>query len=182
MSFNLEKDLPTWADADKKILHVVIEVTKGSSNKIEYRPEGYFELDRTLYHQMFYSFDYGFVPQTLEWDGDPIDVVLLTTHPIPMGCVVKSRVIGMIHTQDQDGPDMKLICVPTDKIDPRWSQVQSVNDLNSHVQEELLWFFKEYKKLEKNKYDKVEIGGFRDVQECYRLIDIAVENYKKSSH
>ncbi len=182
MSFNLERDLTTRADAEKKILHVVVEVTKGSSNKIEYRPEGYFELDRTLYHQMFYSFDYGFLPQTLEGDGDPIDVVLLTTHPIPMGCVVKSRAIGMIHTQDQDGTDMKLICVPTDKIDPRWSNVQSINDLNPHVQEELLGFFKEYKKLEKNKYDKVEIGWFRSLEESYKLIDIAIEAYKQAKH
>lgn len=138
MSFNLEKDLATWADYENKYLHVVVEVTRGTSNKIEYRPEGYFELDRTLYHQMFYNFDYGFLPQTLEGDGDPIDVIILATHPLPMGCVVKCRVLGMIQTEDQDGKDMKLICVPTDKIDPRWSHVTSYEDLNPHVQEELL--------------------------------------------
>ena len=77
MSFNLEKELATRADYEKKILHVVIEISRGTSNKIEYRPEGYFELDRTLYHQMYYNFDYGFLPQTLEGDGDPIDVVKL---------------------------------------------------------------------------------------------------------
>ena len=176
MSFNLEKDLATWADYEKKILHVVIEISKGTSNKIEYRSEGYFELDRTLYHQMHYNFDYGFLPQTLEWDGDPIDVVLLTTHPIPMWCVVKSRVIGMIHTADQDGPDMKLICVPVDKIDPRWSHVQSINDLNFHLQEELLGFFKEYKKLEKCKYDKVQIDGFKSIENAYAFIDQAIKN------
>lgn len=180
--FNLERDLATWADQEKKILHVVIEVTRGTSNKIEYRPEGYFELDRTLYHQMYYNFDYGFLPQTLEWDWDPIDVVVLCTNPLPMGCVVKCRVLGMIHTADQDGPDMKLICVPADKIDPRWSNIKSVDDLNAHVQEELLGFFKEYKKLEKGKYDKVEIGWFRDIEECHRLIEVARETYKNASH
>lgn len=178
MTFNLESDLLPWADYDKKILHVVIEISKGTSNKIEYRPEGYFELDRTLYHQMFYNFDYGFIPQTLEWDGDPIDVILLTTNPIPMGCVVKSRVIGMIHTQDQDWPDMKLVCVPSEKIDPRWSNIQSIEDLNPHSQEELLWFFKEYKKLEKSKYDKVVIGWFKSIDEAHRLIDEAIDTYK----
>jgi inorganic pyrophosphatase len=179
MSFNLEKDLATWADYEKKVLHVVIEVTRWTSNKIEYRPEGYFELDRTLYHQMFYNFDYGFLPQTLEWDGDPIDVVVLATHPLPMSCVVKCRVLGMIQTADQDGQDMKLICVPTDKIDPRWSHIKSIEDLNPHTQEELLAFFKEYKKLEKGKYDKVEIGWFKSIDEAHNLIDQAIEVYKK---
>lgn len=63
---NLEKDISTYADKENKVLNVVVEISKGTSNKIEYRPEGYFELDRTLYHQMFYNFDYGFLPQTLE--------------------------------------------------------------------------------------------------------------------
>lgn len=178
MSFNLEKDLATRADYEKKVLNVVIEITRGTANKIEYRPEGYFELDRTLYHQMYYNFDYGFLPQTLEGDGDPIDVVLLTSNPVPMGCVVKSRVLGMIHTQDQDGQDMKLICVPVDKIDPRWSNLKSTEDLNAHIQEELLAFFKEYKKLEKNKYEKVEIWGFKTIDEAYALIQSAIESYK----
>lgn len=62
----------------------------------------------------------------------------MATHPIPMGCVVKSRVIGMIHTQDQDGPDMKLICVPQNKIDPRRDNVNTIEDLSIHTQEELL--------------------------------------------
>lgn len=180
MKFNLEKDLPTYADKDERVLHVVVEVPKWSSNKIEYRPEGYFELDRTLYHQMYYPFDYGFLPQTLEGDWDPIDVVLLTTHPVPMWCVVKSRVIGMIHTADQDGEDMKLICVPTAKIDPRRGHIQSLEDLNEHFREELLLHFKEYKKLEKGKYDKVTIGGFREIDEAYSLVDKAIESYKKS--
>lgn len=176
---NLEKNLSTYADKENWLLNVVIEISKWTSNKIEYRPEWYFELDRTLYHQMFYNFDYGFLPQTLEGDWDPIDVILLTTHPVPMWCIVKSRVIWMIHTQDQDGPDMKLVCVPSHKIDPRRDHVNSIEDLNKHSQEELLWFFKEYKKLEKWKYDKVEIWWFRDKQEAYKLIDMAIETYKK---
>lgn len=131
---------------------------------------------------MYYPFNYGFIPQTLEWDGDAVDVVLLATHPIPMGCVVKSRVIGMIHTSDQDGDDMKLICVPVTKIDPRYSHINSLDDLNSHVRDELLLHFKEYKKLEKEKYDKVVIDWFRDKEEAHRLIDAAIDAYKTAQH
>lgn len=86
----------------------------------------------------------------------------------------------MIHTADQDGEDMKLICVPTAKIDPRRGHIQSLEDLNEHFREELLLHFKEYKKLEKGKYDKVTIGGFREIDEAYSLVDKAIESYKKS--
>lgn len=94
-----------------------------------------------------------------------------------MGCVVKARSIGMIHTEDQDGNDMKVICVPIDKVDPRRSHVNSIDDINPHIKEELLLHFKEYKKLEKTKYDKVVIGGFKTIDETYRLIDEAIETF-----
>ena len=79
---HLIKDLPSYADQDKKILNVVIEIPTGTSNKIEFdEEEGVFRLDRVLHHQMFYPFDYGFIPQTLEDDGDAVDVIMLTTYP-----------------------------------------------------------------------------------------------------
>ena len=62
--------------------------------------------------------------------------MVLATHPLPMSCVVQCRVLGMIQTADQDGQDMKLICVPTDKIDPRWSHIKSIEDLNPHTHED----------------------------------------------
>lgn len=175
---NLVHDIPTYADIDKWILNVVIEITKWTYNKIEYsEKEGIFRLDRVLHHQMFYNFDYGFLPQTLEWDGDPIDVILLTTAPLPMWCVVKSRVIWMIHTEDQDGPDMKLICVPINKLDPRWSHIESTKDLNPHTLEELVLFFKEYKKLEKEKYDKIKIWWVKSIEESHELIKNCIKDY-----
>jgi inorganic pyrophosphatase len=80
---NLYKDIPAYSNADANEFHVVIEIPRGSSNKIEYDEEkGYFALDRVLYQSTFYPFDYGFIPQTHAGDGDAIDVCLLTTYPL----------------------------------------------------------------------------------------------------
>ncbi len=161
--------------------HVIIDLPKGSSNKIEYDEEGgYFKLDRVLHQPTFYPFDYGFIPQTHSGDGDAMDVCLLLTHPTFSGCVVKARAIGLIRTSDQDGPDDKVIAVPVSKVDPRFDEIQSIEDLPVHVREEFLLYFKEYKKLEKAKYDKIVIEGFRSLEETKVEIQKAMDAYLKA--
>jgi inorganic pyrophosphatase len=158
---------------------MVVDLPKFSSNKYEYDEEGgYFKLDRVLHSQMFYPFDYGFIPQTHSDDGDAIDVCLLVTYPTFAGCVVKCRPIGMIKTSDEKGGDNKILAVPVSKLDPRFDEVKSIDDLPKHVQEELLLHFKEIKKLEKAKYDKVQIDGFGSVDEAKAEIQRAMEAYK----
>lgn len=158
---------------------MVVDLPKFSSNKYEYDEEGgYFKLDRVLHSQMFYPFDYGFIPQTHSDDGDAIDVCLLVTYPTFAGCVVKCRPIGMIKTSDEKGGDNKILAVPVSKLDPRFDEVKSIADLPKHVQEELLLHFKEIKKLEKAKYDKVQIDGFGSVDEAKAEIQRAMEAYK----
>ncbi len=177
---NLVHDISTYNNIDKDILNVVIEIVRWSSNKIEYsESEWIFCLDRVLHHQMFYNFDYGFLPQTLEWDGDPVDVIMLTTFPTFPGCVIKARVIWTIETEDQDGPDMKLICVPITKLDPRRSHIHTTEDLNPHSLEELVLFFKEYKKLEKDKYDKIKIWWIKSIEQTHELVKQCIKNYQK---
>jgi len=164
---------------DADAFHVVVDLPKGSSNKFEYDEEGgYFKLDRVLHSQMFYPFDYGFIPQTHSDDGDAIDVCLLVTYPTFPGCVVKARAIGMIKTSDEKGGDNKIIAVPVTKVDPRFDEIKSVNDLPKHVQEELLIHFKEIKKLEKAKYDKVKIDGFGSADEAKKEIVKAMKAYQ----
>ncbi len=161
------------------IFNVVIDIPKGSSNKFEYDEEGgYFKLDRVLHQPTFYPFDYGFIPQTHSGDGDAMDVCLLLTHPTFTGCVIKARAIGMIRTADQDGSDDKIIAVPVSKVDPRFDEMQTLEDLPAHVREEYLLYFKEYKKLEKAKYDKIVIEGFRSVDDAKIEIQKAMEAYR----
>lgn len=176
---NLYKELPAYADEEKGHFHAVIDIPRGSSNKYEYDEKGgYISLDRVLYHQMFYPFDYGFIPQTHFDDGDAVDVCVLTTYPTVPGCVIKVRVIGAMDTADEAGNDMKVIAVPTEKIDPRFAEIQSYEDLPAHVREELLLHFKEIKKLEKAKYDKVEIKGFISKEDAIAEIKRAMAAFK----
>jgi inorganic pyrophosphatase len=160
-TMNLYKDIKGLHEDGT--INVVIDIPRGQSNKYEYDEEGgYFKLDRVLHSQMFYPFDYGFVPQTHYDDGDAVDVMLLTTYPTFPGCVVKARVIGAIDTADESGRDLKVLAVPVSKVDPRFEEMKSYEDLPAHVREELLLHFKEIKKLEKAKYDKVVINGWKD--------------------
>ncbi len=180
---NHYKDISTFADEEKGVIHMVVDIPKGSSNKYEYHEEGgYFHLDRVLFHQMFYPFDYGFVPQTSALDGDAVDVCALLTYPTFPGCVIKCRVIGAIDTADEKGPDTKIIVVPIDKIDPRFKEVQSYEDLPAHVREELLLHFKEIKKLEAEKYEKVVIRGFLGKEEAMQQIREATSRYHETPH
>jgi inorganic pyrophosphatase len=173
---NLYHEIPA---GEPDAFHIVVDLPKGSSNKYEYSEDGgYFTLDRVLHHQMFYPFDYGFIPQTHSDDGDAIDVCLLVTYPTFPGCVVKARPIGMLRTADEKGGDNKIIAVPVGKVDPRFNEVQSVDDLPAHVREELLLHFKEIKKLEKAKYDKVVINGFGSVDEAKAEITKAMGAYQ----
>jgi inorganic pyrophosphatase len=158
---------------------VVIDLPKFSSNKYEYDEDGgFFKLDRVLHSQMFYPFDYGFIPQTHSGDGDAIDVCLLVTYPTFPGCVIKARAIGMIKTSDEKGGDNKIIAVPVSKVDPRFDEIKSVSDLPAHVQKELLLHFKEIKKLEAAKYDKVTIDGFGSIDEAKAEIAKSIQAYQ----
>jgi len=180
MAINLYKDLPAYADEEKKFINVVVEITKKSQNKYEYDEElGYFTLDRVLHHSMFYPFDYGFIPQTSSDDGDAVDVCLLITNETFPGCVVKSRVIGLLKTSDQDGDDPKIVAVPVSKVDPRRDDIKTIEDLWTHFKEELEIYFKEYKRLEKSKYDKIKIKWFGDIEEAYKIIKEAKETFKQ---
>jgi inorganic pyrophosphatase len=89
--------------------------------------------------------------------------------------VVKARAIGILSTSDQDGEDHKIVAVPVSKLDPRWDEVGTYADLPSHVQEELSIYFKEYKKLEKTKYDKITIGGFTGPEQANAHIKAAAD-------
>ena len=142
-------DIATYADKEAGILNVVIDIPAGSNNKYEYDHEmGCFVLDRVVHHSMFYPFNYGFLPQTLSKDGDPCDVCLYTTNPLFTGCVVKARPIGILYTSDDAGEDPKIIAVPVSKVDPRFDEIQTIDDLGAHKKKELEILFKEIKKLE----------------------------------
>lgn len=139
-------------------MNVVVEIPKGSKNKYEIDKEtGLIALDRVMHTSQDTPFDYGFVPQTLWEDGDPLDVVLLTTYPLFPGILVKVRPVGMMDMVDDGESDVKIIAVPVK--DPRWAEVQDLSDVNKHTLKEMEHYFTTYKKLQ-NK--EVIIKGFGD--------------------
>ncbi len=178
---NLYKDIPAGENLPEQI-NVVVDVPKGCSNKYEYSEDGgYLELDRVNYSPMFYPCDYGFIPQTHSEDGDALDVLLLTTYPTIPGCVVKARPIGMLLMRDEEGIDNKIVAVPIEKVDPRFKEIQDIDDLGEHCKKEIQVYFEDYKKLEPGKYEYVKVEGFKGKKEALEIIRDAVERYKASN-
>ncbi len=156
---------------------VFIEIPKGSRNKYEYD----FTLkriryDRMIFSSMMYPADYGFIPDTLALDGDPLDVLILVTEPTFPGCVIEVKPIGVFHMTDEKGPDEKIICVPM--TDPVWNKVNDLYELNPHLIKEIEHFFKVYKDLEKK---KVDVGGWGDVIKAREIVAKCIQRFTDSN-
>ena len=160
-----------------KTFDVLIEIPKGSRNNYEYD----FELkkmryDRMIFSSMMYPADYGFIPETLALDSDPLDVLVLVTEPTFPGCVMEVKPIGVFHMADEKGPDEKIICVPVS--DPIWNRLNDLSDVNGHLIKEIEHFFQVYKDLEQK---KVDVEGWGDVQEAEKIIDECLKRYQNSN-
>ncbi len=165
---NLWHDLTLGENAPEQF-RVIIEIPKGSKNKYEIDKEtGLIKLDRAMKTAQDYPFDYGFAPQTLWEDNDPLDVVLLSTYPLHPGILVDVRPVAVMHMIDGGEGDDKIIAVPVS--DPRWEEVKDLQDINKHTVKEIQHFFETYKLIE-NKV--VEISGWEGR-------DAAIEAVKKS--
>ncbi|MBD2493053.1 inorganic diphosphatase [Nostoc sp. FACHB-280] len=156
------------------ILNVLIEIPGGSKNKYEYDKElDAFALDRVLYSSVRYPYDYGFVPNTLADDGDPLDGMVIIDEPTFPGCIIAARPIGMLEMIDGGDRDEKILCVP-DK-DPRYTHVKSLNDVAPHRLDEIAEFFRSYKNLEKK---VTEILGWQDVGTVSALVEKCIQAAK----
>ena len=144
--------------ADEPI-DVVIEIPTGSRNKYEYDHEQHvIRLDRRLFTATAYPGDYGFIPDTLADDGDPLDVLVLVSDPTFPGCVVSARILGMFSMRDEKGMDAKIISVIAH--DPQWDHAHDIEDVPEHLRNEIAHFFSIYKDLEPHK--TTEVHGFGD--------------------
>jgi Inorganic pyrophosphatase len=160
------RTLPIGENAPEE-LNAVIEIPRGSSNKYEYDKElGVFRLDRPLYSPLFYPFDYGWIPETLAQDGDPLDVLVISSHPTFTGCVVTCRPLGVLIMQDDKGPDEKILARVSH--DPRYHGVRRLGHVAEHILKEIEHFFEVYKTLEEK---QVQIGEWRDVEAAHEIIN-----------
>ena len=158
-------------------MNVIIETPKGSHNKYEIdKPTGLIKLDRANYGSAAYPFDYGFVPQTLWEDGDALDVMLISSFPVPPGILVHARPVAFMEMTDSGDPDSKIIGVPTD--DRRWDDVKSIDDLNQHSLKEFKNFF-ETLKLLKETPATITVHGFKGPEEAKAAFRKGKELYIK---
>ncbi len=135
-------------------IEAVVEIPKGSRNKYEIDHEtGAVWLDRHLFTAMSYPADYGFVPDTLAEDGDPLDVLILLDEPTFPGVHVRARPVGVFWMRDEAGPDAKVLCVPAG--DPRYAHIRDLPDIGEHTLAEIRHFFEVYKALEPHKHTAV---------------------------
>lgn len=147
-------------------IEIFVEIPKGSRNKYEFDHEhNVIRLDRRLLSAMTYPGDYGFIPETLGEDGDPLDALVLVDDPTFPGCLVKARPLGIFWMEDEKGPDAKVICVPDD---PRWEGVNDIEDLPSSLRAEIEHFFDVYKQLEPGKSSSTK--GFESRAAALRQI------------
>lgn len=155
------------------ILDVIIEIPKGSRNKYEYDHEkGVIIYDRMIFSSMHYPSDYGFVPDTLALDGDPLDVLVLVTEPTFPGCYITVKPIGLFKMFDEKGPDAKILCVPVS--DPIWNKINNLDEVNPHLLKEIEHFFQVYKDLEQK---KVGIEGWESKEEAIAAIERSQQRY-----
>jgi inorganic pyrophosphatase len=156
------------------LLNVLIEIPAGSKNKYEFDKDlNAFALDRVLYSSVQYPCDYGFVPNTLADDGDPLDGMVIMDQPTFPGCVIAARPIGMLEMIDGGDRDEKILCVP-DK-DPRYTHIKSISDISAHRLDEISEFFKTYKNLEKK---VTQILGWKDAAEVAALVEKCIAAHK----
>jgi inorganic pyrophosphatase len=160
-------------------INAVIEIPKGSNIKYEIDAEsGVVFVDRKLFTAMFYPCNYGFIPQSREDDGDPVDVLVLGNDAVMPMSVIRANPVGVLLTEDEEGQDSKVIAVPITKLDPSFSSITNINSIPEHIRNQIKHFFEHYKELEEGKYVKVK--GWEDKEIAMKRICEAIDRYRNN--
>ena len=160
--------------------NVIIEIPM-NADPIKYEVDeetGALFVDRFMGTAMHYPCNYGYVPQTLAADGDPVDVLVITPYPLIPGVVVACRPIGILKMEDEAGGDSKLLAVPTDKILPIYKKLQKPEDLDELILKRIQHFFEHYKDLEPGKWVKVQ--GWEGPEAAKQEVSDGIENFAKA--
>lgn len=148
------------------IVYAVIESPKGTENKYEYDvKKKAIVLDRVLFSAVHFPGDYGFLPRTLDEDGDPLDILVLVTSPTFPGCIMAARPIALLRMLDGDKRDDKILSVPTG--DPRYAEYRDLHDLPEHILKEIAYLFETYKVLEGK---RVKVLGWENADAAKAVI------------
>jgi inorganic pyrophosphatase len=158
------------------VFDCIVEIPKGSRNKYEYDHErDVIKLDRFLFSSVVYPTDYGFVPDTLSLDGDPLDVMVLVSEPTFPGCLIVVKPIALLRMEDDAGIDDKVLAVPL--TDPGWNRLESLDEVPDQLQDEITHFFLVYKQLE---HKKVEVEGWFPREDAIKEIEASRMRFQDS--
>jgi inorganic pyrophosphatase len=159
-------------------INVIVEIPQGSSVKYELdQKTGVISVDRFLYTASYYPFNYGFIPGTMEDDGDPVDVGVLSQHSVFPMAVIRARPIAVLLTEDERRPDPKVIADPSVKTDPYYAQIRDVSDIPTFTIHQIEDFFRRYKELEPRKF--VKIIGWKGRKHAEDIIRRGIEEHRK---
>jgi inorganic pyrophosphatase len=166
-------------DVDGGKIITVIEIPKWSTLKIEYnRKKATFELDRVEPSIFAKPTNYGFIPQTLDEDGDELDTLLVSNDPVPTGVVVEAKILGVLNFVDDGEPDHKIICVPADDRNTD-NALNSIDDLHDRFKEKIVHHFTHYKDLKKP--GTTEVLGWGGVEDAKKIIKECQERWTKEA-
>ena len=160
-----------------RLFNVIIEIP-AHSDPIKYEVDketGALFVDRFMSTAMHYPCNYGYIPQTLSDDGDPVDVLLITPFPVAMGAAVRSRALGLLKMEDEAGNDSKILAVPVTKVLPTYKHLNEVRDINPDLLAQIKHFFLHYKDLEVGK--KVLVKGWSNKQQAESEIKRSCQRY-----
>lgn len=172
--------IPAGANPPEDI-NVVIEVPQ-HADPIKYeldKESGAVFVDRFMHTAMHYPCNYGFVPNTLSDDGDPVDVLVVSQYPLIPGCVIPCRPVGVLQMEDEAGMDAKVLAVPTSKLKPYYCDVKGPEDLPTFLIDQIKHFFEHYKDLEKNKW--VKVTGWGDAEAAKQEIMNSIKAYQNEA-
>lgn len=167
----------TVGEKAPELVNVLIEVPLDSRVKYEFDKENeVMAVDRFLFFDEGYPANYGFIPNTLSGDGDPVDVLVLSPLPVAPGTVMTAKPIGMLETEDEKGMDAKLVAVPPEKVNPEFGKYNDISELPAEITEKIKYFFENYKKNEPGKW--VKVAGWKGKNEAIEEIKKGIANYK----
>ncbi len=161
-----------------KVVNVIIEIP-AHTGPVKYEVDketGAVFVDRFMATSMFYPANYGYVPETLGLDGDPVDVIVVTPQPLLPGTVIPTRIVGMLQMEDEKGSDAKLLAVPSDKLTTNYQHIRDIEDVPQELRSSIEHFFVHYKDLEPGKWVKTQ--GWTDAEQAQQELLESAERHQ----